>query len=49
MAYKGPSHFEKILRTAKKGQAKQAKDKLDALEKNPKSTKFDKNKHFVKW
>lgn len=49
MAYKGPSNFEKLLRTAKKGKAKQAKDKLEELKKNPKPINMNRNKNFVKW
>jgi len=49
MAYKSPSHFEKLLRKAKKGQAKQAEDKLEELKKNPKRINLNRNKNFVKW
>ena len=49
MAYKSPSHFEKLLKKAKAGQAKQAKDKLEALKKNPKPISMNRNKNFVKF
>ena len=49
MAYKSPSHFEKLLKKAKAGQEKQAHGKLEALKKNPKPINMNRNKNFVKW
>ncbi len=49
MAYKSPSHFEKLLKKAKVGQEKQAQDKIEALKKNPKPISMNRNKNFVRF